>query len=632
MRLVPALLSVLLLVPWGTAQLASGGPVPGSLLLNVPWAPVATHAPIEVTDLQPGITFGSGIQQGSGTQASPYVISGWSIDVRTPGVSLREGTTQLLRDAIYIHDTQAYLVVENNQLVGSDADAILIVNAPHVSILDNTITLASGSSNVDANCESVSSGFGPNIGTNSCPSPNTAAAIDAQNSPNLLVAGNGIDVASAAVPVEGVLLSPAGSASSIIANTMTNHASGRAFVGVDVIGGAAVTINGNTITNDAPVSNFTGILVLDGLGDSVDQNHITDMSAQYVSQGILLEGVTFSDVSSNVVSTTRPLGSYGSIGLDAIGGTQVTFSSNSITRFYDGILLTSEVSDSLASNQINGCEFGFGWFGSRDNDFSDAVARSNSVNGNPILVFRGADNTIIDGTTLGPVGYLGVVDSTNVTVQNVAISGNVQGLLLADVDQGKAQNLTLTRNWVGLDLSDSVDTHVNDLRGNVWMHSSAYSTVSNASLVPSGNAIIPQYLDGVSALDLGSFGAFLFGSEGITFDHVTVTGAGAGIIGAIDAGGNGGSMTVSNSVILSNHYGIWIASTAGDVVSKNSIYQNSNANMEIEGPLRPAPATDARHNWWGSTSGPTGIVLVQGGTVVDSPYLPSPSPGAGSSF
>jgi|GEM_PF-6240031 len=94
------------------------------------WA-YTSHAPIRIAS-NSDFTYANGVTGGSGTQGSPYVISGWEIS----------GVLQTYTYAIYISDTTAYFIIEDCYLhdIGSgDAIGILLEDVTNGVIKNNII-------------------------------------------------------------------------------------------------------------------------------------------------------------------------------------------------------------------------------------------------------------------------------------------------------------------------------------------------------------------------------------------------------------------------------------------------------------------------------------------------------------
>ncbi|MCK4424732.1 right-handed parallel beta-helix repeat-containing protein, partial [Candidatus Bathyarchaeota archaeon] len=81
------------------------------------------------------------------------------------------------------------------------------------------------------------------------------------------------------------------------------------------------------------------------------------------------------------------------------------------------------------------------------------IDTTNTINGKPVYYLINRSNLLMDPTTFPNIGYLALVNCTNVTVRNLILSENGQGILL-----GESRNITLfnneiTNNVYGVDAS-----------------------------------------------------------------------------------------------------------------------------------------------------------------------------------
>lgn len=71
------------------------------------------------------------------------------------------------------------------------------------------------------------------------------------------------------------------------------------------------------------------------------------------------------------------------------------------------------------------------------------VDTTNTINGKPIYFFVNQNNILVDPTTFPDVGYIALIKCANITVKDLTLSSNGQGILLKD-----DQNITLLHNKI----------------------------------------------------------------------------------------------------------------------------------------------------------------------------------------
>jgi parallel beta-helix repeat protein len=88
-------------------------------------------------------------------------------------------------------------------------------------------------------------------------------------------------------------------------------------------------------------------------------------------------------------------------------------------------------------------------------DFIQDIDDSNTVQGKPIYYLIGQENLLIDLATFPGAGYLALIDSRNLTVKDLALTGNGQGLLAVNVSSSSIKNITMTQDGWGIEMYDS---------------------------------------------------------------------------------------------------------------------------------------------------------------------------------
>jgi len=95
-------------------------------------------------------------------------------------------------------------------------------------------------------------------------------------------------------------------------------------------------------------------------------------------------------------------------------------------------------------------------------DFIQDIDSSNHVNGKPVYYLVNEENLSISPATFPNVGYLGVVNSSNVQIANLSLSRNGDGLLVAFSPNTVIENVEATHNLEGISLKSSPETTIKD--------------------------------------------------------------------------------------------------------------------------------------------------------------------------
>jgi parallel beta-helix repeat protein len=136
---------------------------------------------------------------------------------------------------------------------------------------------------------------------------------------------------------------------------------------------------------------------------------------------------------------------------------------NNITLNTNGIYLQSASNCTLTDNVLVNNTYSFGVDGHLLSDFLHNITwMTNTINGKWILYLMNERGLTVDPTTFPNTGYLGVVNSTNMTIQNLSFQSNHQGVLLAYTNNSIIQNITASNNYIGVALRKSSYNKIQD--------------------------------------------------------------------------------------------------------------------------------------------------------------------------
>jgi parallel beta-helix repeat protein len=290
---------------------------------------------------------------------------------------------------------------------------------------------------------------------------------------------------------------------------------------------APETVEGNTILADNGTYNENVILnksvslvgenmettIIDGRGTGntleivADHVNVTNFTirnsggAGYSFSGVYLDRVENCSIIGNSITANEGYGvwieqsSSNSIFENRIennGGGLLLMSSNDNTiarnNFTDsgGLLIDYSSDNVLAGNAMTG-NTSFGLKGADYPDFINNVDASNTVNGKSILYLVDQQNVTVSPQTFQNVGYLAVVNSTYVTIQNLNIEDNFQGVLLAYTNDSLIQNVTVAGNGIGIELDHSHNNQIirSNMRDNgegIALHSCSTNAISQNNI------------------------------------------------------------------------------------------------------------------------------------------------------
>ena len=149
---------------------------------------------------------------------------------------------------------------------------------------------------------------------------------------------------------------------------------------------------------------------------------IKNLTIQNGAYGIRLEDAKNSTLVGNNVHDTQWFG----VELDSSGGS--TFRDNSFVE-----------------NKYN-----FGVEGTSLFDFIHDIDVSNTVNGKPVYYLMNQHDFTINSSNFEKIGYLALINSTDIQIENLTLTDNKDGLLLAYVTNAILTKLVATGNWNGI--------------------------------------------------------------------------------------------------------------------------------------------------------------------------------------
>jgi parallel beta-helix repeat protein len=233
-----------------------------------------------------------------------------------------------------------------------------------------------------------------------------------------------------------------------------------ASVGISNYGSGATTwaSKNNTISN-----NIVGDIEISGsynntiCNNTIGSGHYSsiDLFNNTSGSGISLQGAYNNTIKYNNVTG-------GLVGIMLSAGYPLcennTLVGNIVTNSTVGMLLLSE-RNVIKENVLIGNRYNFGG-GELSAD------ASNTINGKPVRIFANQSDFTIDPSTYPDIGYLALSNCTNVTIRNLTLTNNVEGLRLYDTKNVTVSNCTLQENVLGLDVRGSFNNIINSTISN----------------------------------------------------------------------------------------------------------------------------------------------------------------------
>ena len=266
---------------------------------------------------------------------------------------------------------------------------------------------------------------------------------------------------------------------SLRGNNITNN-----VIGIELEISSNNIISGNNITN----STFEGIELRDSSDNFISENNITKNS----------RGIELVNSCSNLILRNNLIDNDYGIYI-ARSSNSTIISNNNITGNNHGVLIGSSSNNILSENIINNNTFGFGVVGCFLSHFIHSISASNLVNGKPMWYLINQRDLVINPTTYPNVGFLALINSTNVTVEGLTLTNKSQGLLLAYTTNSNITNNNITNNAVGILCSSVVQTSIqrNNITGNeyglLFNYRSSNNTINGNNIIRNSEGVHLRY-------------------------------------------------------------------------------------------------------------------------------------------
>ena len=458
-----------------------------------------------------------GVTGGSGTASDPYVIGSWEIDSSsTNGIDIRNTTAYFVVENCYIHDNYSY-------------SGIYFKNVRNGGI-ENTIV----SNNFDGICLENSNN---NILTNNTVNSNGRYGIYLWYSDNNTLANNTV----CSNNWHGIYLYYSNN------NTLTNNTANlnNTADSYNWHGICLYYSNNNTLTNNtANLNNWHGIYLWYSGNNTLDNNTASNNDC-----GIYLW------YSGNNTLTKNTVGSNRDCGIELhYRSDNNTIANNTAKNNGTGIRLDDSSNNILIGNKMSGNTYNFGLYGQGLSDFTQSIDTSNTVNGKPIYYWIGQRDRQIPADA----GFVGIVNSENITVRDLTLTHNVTEVLLACSTNSKIENVNASYNDSGIYLwysgNNTLDNNTASNNGSgIYLWYSGNNTLAN------NTACLNSYA-----------GIFFVDSSNNALTNNAVNSNGRYGIRFEDSDNN----SLTNNTNLNNGYGIYLSYSDSNSITNNTAKNN----------------------------------------------------------
>jgi parallel beta-helix repeat protein len=143
-----------------------------------------------------------------------------------------------------------------------------------------------------------------------------------------------------------------------------------------------------------------------------------------------------------------------------------SISNNKVSNNNLGIYLSSSPNSILRNNNMTGNQYNFGVFGHNLQEYIYDIDVSNIVDGKPVIYWVNQTNKQPPANA----GYVAIINSTKITVENLTLTKNWQAVLYAYTTNSTIKNVTVTSNKDAIWLIECSNCSVygNNVSENNW--------------------------------------------------------------------------------------------------------------------------------------------------------------------
>jgi parallel beta-helix repeat protein len=341
---------------------------------------------------------------------------------------------------------------------------------------------------------------------------------------------------------EGVLLA-------CTTNSIIEHVNvSNNYDGVYLAHSSVNTVSGCFVTN-----NYNGIHLYESINNNISCNMVIGNS----------NGISSYYSNDNKIDFNKLLDNDLGLFLEKSNGN--TASSNEVLNNTYGIYAQRSSYNILSNNNMTSNKYNFGVVGGHLFHFIHNIDTSNTVDGKPIHYLVNRKDLVIDPSTYPNLGYLGIVNSTNINVNNLTVTNNTQGILFAYTNNSIIRNISTTSNRWGILMIESF--------GNTMSYCAMTTNRYNIDLWYSHNNTINRNMMARAGAD----GVYLLHSSNNNIVDNNMTTNWSGIWLDISDANN-----ITNNIITENTHGITLCYSSNNVLNGNNMTANS-YNFGING-------------------------------------------------
>ena len=234
-----------------------------------------------------------------------------------------------------------------------------------------------------------------------------------------------------------------------------------------------------------------------------------------------------------------------------------------------GLWLAASSNNTLRNNELIDNHYNFMMTGVFLEMYIQDIDTSNTIDGKPMLYLLNQHNVFVNPSTFPEVGYLAIVNSTNIHVSDIHLARNEQTFLIAYTNSSTIRNVVISHNDVGIRLEGSCDNVISDCMmqhgGGIWVRWGSYRNNITSNVFVNN-----------------SWGMSLHGSNDTSLHDNTVQDNEWEGVSISNCHNN---VIARNSIVNNTQGGIYLSGSTGNTISDNTIAENGWYTFDTWEPL-----------------------------------------------
>ncbi len=227
---------------------------------------------------------------------------------------------------------------------------------------------------------------------------------------------------------------------------------GDVYTFTDNIVGYSLVVQRDNIEIDGASYSLSG---QGGIG--IDLSYRSNVIVKNMQIGGFFEAIFLWNSMSNTITGNTFVSNAYCIFL--IESSQNTITGNTLTNNEYGIAFESSTNNIARNNSLNN-KYNLAVYGSEPSHFINDVDTSNTINGKRAYYLIDETNLVINPSTYPDLGFLALVNCQNITVQNLELTGNGQGVILAFTTDSSIIENNIEDNYIGVGLFSSSTNYI----------------------------------------------------------------------------------------------------------------------------------------------------------------------------